>query len=194
MKTTLIFSILLAACINIHGQDTIRSLTSEAVNTIWIDSSYYLKYNSDTLRFLNKATDERTSDVSEIIDLKALKVLEPIKSSTPNHPFHINTRTYLTDNIMVYMVHEVYDGPVIQPLDSADAKTIKVLNEHWAKDKSRVYYNGELVEAAHARSFRIFKPEELSLSFWGKDKDKFFEGPHSTTKADFESYGGKIKK
>jgi len=194
MKTILTISILFNSWVNIHAQDTIRILNPEAVNTIWIETSYYLKYNSDTLRFLDKASGEKKVNISEIIDLKALKVLEPIKSSTPEHPMHVNLLTYLTDNRLVYMAHEVFGGPVIELLDSADNASFIVLNEHWTKDNSRVFYNGEFVADAHPPTFRIFKPEELSLSFWGMDKFNFFEGPHIMTKDDFKSYGGKIKK
>jgi hypothetical protein len=66
-----------------------------------------------------------------------------------------------------------YDNKKFMKIEGADAKTFRVLDDHYAKDKSRVYYDGsKILEGADAETFVILDGHYKNR--YTKDKNRVY--------------------
>lgn len=206
MKKLNIFYLLLIS-ISLQSQNNHRTLhyvLDKDTPEIWVDSIGNLLIDNSFI-YISSRMNKVKIKTNKIIDSKTLYT---------NHEMF----PYLQDKNHVYYIFKGTNDYAIKVIDSVDLNSFIVknnkyakdknkvyfngniikegntsdfiiLNRYYGKDKSNVYYNGEIIKGADANSFELYEPENIGFLFLGRDKKHFYEGNSQVEKEYLKSHG-----
>lgn len=111
-----------------------------------------------------------------------------LKNKIDIKTFYSTQNNYYTDKNYLFYFLMNSDGGHLYILDSLEYKTLHIFpKSHFAVHKNKVYYMGQLIKKADYKTFQpIYQVQnkDTLFTFFGKDKNFYFEGLDISSKQD----------